>query len=128
VKLQKGTEIPCELAVIAIGVTPNTKLAKDAGLTLGKTGGIVVNEYMQTSDPDIYAAGDCVEIPNLITNNPIHAPYGDLANLQGRVAGENVISEMWQNFPGQFKPVFARYSTMAWAQPVYRNRMPLKQA
>ncbi len=100
VKLQKGTEIPCELAVIAIGVTPNTKLAKDAGLTLGKTGGIVVNEYMQTSDPDIYAAGDCVEIPNLITNNPIHAPYGDLANLQGRVAGENVISGNVAKFPG----------------------------
>ena len=100
VKLQNGTEIPCELAVIAIGVIPNTKLAADAGLPVGQTGGLVVNEYMQTSDPDIYAVGDCIEIPNLITGNPVHAPYGDLANLQGRVAGENVISGNVARFPG----------------------------
>lgn len=100
VKLQNGTEIPCELAVIAIGVIPNTKLAADAGLSVGQTGGLVVNEYMQTSDSDIYAVGDCIEIPNLISGNPVHAPYGDLANLQGRVAGENVISGNVARFPG----------------------------
>ncbi len=100
VKLQNGTEIPCELAVVAIGVSPNTKLAKNAGLPVGKTGGILVNDHMQTSDPDIYAVGDCIEIPNLITHSPVHAPYGDLANLQGRVAGENVISGNVARFPG----------------------------
>ena len=100
VKLQNGTEIPCELAVVAIGVTPNVRLAKEAGLEIGQTGGIVVNKFMQTSDPDIYAAGDCIEIPNLLTGNPVHAPYGDLANLQGRVAGENVISGNVAMFPG----------------------------
>jgi NADPH-dependent 2,4-dienoyl-CoA reductase/sulfur reductase-like enzyme/rhodanese-related sulfurtransferase len=100
VKLQNGTEIPCELAVVAIGVVPNTKLAKDAGLEIGRAGGIVVNDYMQTSDPDIYAAGDCIQIPNLLTGNPVHAPYGDLANLQGRVAGENVISGNVTKFLG----------------------------
>jgi len=100
VKLQDGTEIPCDLAVVAIGVTPNNKLAKEAGLTIGETGGIVVNEYMQTSDPDIYAIGDCVEIPHLITHKPVHAPFGDLANLQGRVAGENLIAGNVVKFPG----------------------------
>lgn len=100
VKLQNGTEIPCELAVIAIGVSPNTKLATAAGLPVGQTGGIVVDEYMQTIDPDIYAVGDCIEIPNLLTGKPVHAPYGDLANLQGRVAGENVISGNVTRFPG----------------------------
>ena len=100
VKLQDGTEIPCDLAVVAIGVIPNTKLAKEAGLTLGNTGGIVVDEFMQTSDPDIYAIGDCIQIPNLITHQPVHAPYGDLANLQGRVAGENVIAGNVAKFPG----------------------------
>ncbi len=100
VKLQNGTEIPCELAVVAIGVNPNTKLATEAGLQIGKTGGLIVNEFMQTADPDIYAVGDCIEIPNLITHNSIHAPYGDLANLQGRVAGENVISGNVAKFPG----------------------------
>jgi len=100
VKLQNGTEIPCELAVIAIGVIPNIKLAVNAGLLVGQTGGIVVNEHMQTTDPDIYAVGDCIEIPNLLTGKPVHAPYGDLANLQGRVAGENVISGNVARFPG----------------------------
>ncbi|MDD4998838.1 MAG: FAD-dependent oxidoreductase, partial [Syntrophales bacterium] len=61
VKLQNGTELPCELAVVAIGVRPNVKLAQQIGLEIGETGGIRVNEYMQTTDPDIYAVGDCVE-------------------------------------------------------------------
>ncbi len=100
VKLQNGTEIPCELAVIAIGVIPNTKLANEAGLPIGTSGGMVVNEYLQTADPDIYAVGDCIEIPNLITGYPVHAPFGDLANLQGRVAGENVIDGNVAKFPG----------------------------
>ena len=100
VKLQDGTEIPCDLAVVAIGVTPNTKLAREAGLTIGEKGGIVVDDYMQTSDADIYAVGDCIEIPNLITGKPVHAPFGDLANLQGRVVGENVIRGNVVKFPG----------------------------
>lgn len=100
VKLQNGAELPCELAVVAIGVKPNVKLARHAGLKIGITGGIEVNEYMQTSDPDIYAAGDCVETVNLITKRKVLAPYGDLANLQGRVAGENAASENCVTFPG----------------------------
>ena len=100
VKLQNGTELPCELAVVAIGVRPNVALAKEAGLKIGDLGGIEVNECMQTSDPDIYAAGDCVETTNRITGKKVHAPYGDLANLQGRVAGENAASTNCVNFPG----------------------------
>ncbi len=100
VKLQNGIELPCELAVVAIGVSPNAKLAKEAGLEIGATGGIVVNDNMQTSDPDIYAAGDCVESVNIITGKNVHAPYGDLANLQGRVAGENAAIGNGAVFPG----------------------------
>jgi len=100
VKLENGTELPCELAVVAIGVRPNSTLAREAGLEVGSSGGIVVNEYMQTSDPDIYAAGDCVEIPHRITGKRIHAPYGDLANLEGRVAGENAALGPMVTFPG----------------------------
>lgn len=100
VKLQNGTELPCELAVVAIGVRPNVKLAKETGLKIGELGGIDVNEYMQTSDPDIYAVGDCVETVNRITGKKVLAPYGDLANLQGRVAGENAASENCVTFPG----------------------------
>lgn len=100
VKLQNGTEIPCQLAVIAIGVIPNTKLAQQAGLQIGKTGGIIVDKYMQTIDPDIYAVGDCIETTNLVSNYAVHAPFGDLANLQGRVAGENIIKGNVASFYG----------------------------
>ena len=100
VKLQNGTEIPCELAVIAIGVRPNVKLAKEAGLTIGSLGGITVDEYMQTSDKDIYAAGDCCEVKNILSGKPVHAPYGDLANLEGRVVGENIVNGNLAKFPG----------------------------
>jgi rhodanese-related sulfurtransferase len=100
VKLSNGTELPCELAVVAVGVRPNAKLAADAGLDLGETGGIKVNEYMQTSDPHIYAAGDCIEITNRITGENVHAPFGDLANLEGRIAGENAVLGNTVKFPG----------------------------
>jgi len=100
VKLQNGTELSCELAVIAVGVTPNVTLAREAGIAIGETGGILVNEHMQTSDPHIYAAGDCVESYNIITGRKVLAPYGDLANLQGRVAGENAILGNRAKFPG----------------------------
>ena len=100
VKLQNGTELSCELAVMAIGVRPNVKLAKEAGLKIGETGGIEVDAYMQTTDPDIYAVGDCVETLHRITGRKVLAPYGDLANLQGRVAGENAASENSVTFPG----------------------------
>ena len=100
VKLANGTEIPCELAVVAIGVEPNVKLASDAGLEIGEMRGIAVDEFMRTNDHNIYAAGDCTEINNQITGNKIHAPYGDLANLQGRVAGENAATSDVAKFPG----------------------------
>ncbi|MTW20909.1 FAD-dependent oxidoreductase [Allochromatium palmeri] len=100
VKLDNGTELPCELAVVAVGVRPNITLAQAAGLTIGEQGGIAVDDYMQTSDPDIYAAGDCVECTSLITGHKVRAPYGDIANLQGRVIGQNLIEPNSARFPG----------------------------
>ena len=100
VKLDNGTELPCELAVVAVGVKPNSTLAQSAGLTIGEFGAIAVNAFMQTSDPDIYAAGDCCECTSLITGQQMNAPYGDIANLQGRVAGQNVIAPGSARFPG----------------------------
>jgi len=100
VKLADGDMINCEVAVMAIGVRPNADLAKEAGLDIGKFGGITVNSYMQTSDADIYAAGDCVEITSRISGQPVFVPMGDLANLEGRVVGENVILGNTVTFPG----------------------------
>ncbi len=92
VQLANGETLECELAVLATGVSPNSALASAAGLEIGTFGGITVNEYMQTSDADIYAAGDCVECENRLTGKKVYAPMGDMANLQGRVVGENVVS------------------------------------
>lgn len=102
VRLENGTELPCELAVMAIGVEPNTDLAQTAGLEIGATGGILVDEYMQTSAPDIYAVGDCIEVVHRITGKKTRAPFGDLANLEGRVAGENAALGNSVTFPGTF--------------------------
>lgn len=100
VRLNNGTELPCELAVVSIGVTPNIALAKNAGLEIGATGGIAVDQFMQTSDPFIWAAGDCTEKVNKITQTKCLAPYGDIANLEGRVAGENAAAGNTASFPG----------------------------
>ncbi|WP_459911265.1 FAD-dependent oxidoreductase [Desulfotomaculum defluvii] len=85
----KGS-IDADAVILAVGVRPNVKLAQEAGLTIGETGGIVVNEYLQTSDPDIYALGDCAENVNLITGKKVFAPMATYANRQGRVVGDNV--------------------------------------
>ncbi len=101
VKLEDGQELSCQMVVLSMGVQPNIELAKDAGIEIGKLGGIVVNEQMQTSDPDVFAAGDCVECTHLLTGKKVMAPMGDLANLQGRVAGENaVLDAATVSFPG----------------------------
>ncbi len=100
IKLQNGAELDCQLAIIAIGVIPNSDLASHSGLEIGSSGGVVVDKHMQTSDPDIYAVGDCVETYQRITGRKVLAPYGDLANLQGRVAGENAIVGNVKEFPG----------------------------
>jgi NADPH-dependent 2,4-dienoyl-CoA reductase/sulfur reductase-like enzyme/rhodanese-related sulfurtransferase len=79
-----------DLVIIATGVRPNSDLAGKAGLEISPSGAIVVNSRLQTSDPDIYAGGDCVEITNLITGKPGYWPLGSLANRQGRIIGTNL--------------------------------------
>jgi len=82
--------IDCDLALVSIGVRPETSLAVQAGLEIGLTRAIAVNERLQTSDPAIYAGGDCVECRHLITGRPVFAPLGSTANKHGRVIGTNV--------------------------------------
>lgn len=83
-------KLDADLVLMAIGVRPNIKLARDAGLEIGDTGAIKVNERMQTSDPDIYAGGDCVESINRLTGRPCYVPLGSTANKHGRIIGDNV--------------------------------------
>jgi len=82
--------ILADLVILAIGARPNVELARAAGLNIGVTGGIVVDEYLQTNDPDIYAGGDCVENVNMLTGEKVFAPMGSTANKHGRIIGENL--------------------------------------
>lgn len=82
--------LPADLVVIATGVRPNAALARAAGIAVGPLGGIVVNEHLQTSDPAIYAGGDCIETRSLVTGLPAYAPLGSLANRQGRVIADHI--------------------------------------
>lgn len=82
--------IPADLVILAIGARPNVELAKAAGLVIGSTGAIVVDEEMRTSDPDIYAGGDCVENVNVMSGEKVFAPMGSTANKHGRIIGENL--------------------------------------
>ena len=82
--------LAADLVIMAAGVRPRSELAVEAGLIVTPWGGIVVNQRMQTSDPDIYAAGDCVALTNLVTGRETYAPLGSLANREGRVVGDNM--------------------------------------
>jgi len=82
--------LDADMVIMAVGVRPNIDLAQAAGLEISSTGGVVVNKRLQTSDPDIYAGGDCVEIINVVTGKPGYYPLGSMANRQGRVIGSNM--------------------------------------
>ncbi|OEU79819.1 MAG: pyridine nucleotide-disulfide oxidoreductase [Desulfobacterales bacterium C00003060] len=82
--------LDADMVIMAVGVTPNSDLAEKAGLNVSPRGGIVVTKRLETSDPNIYAGGDCVEIISLITGKPGYWPLGSLANRQGRVIGTNL--------------------------------------
>ncbi len=87
---EDGTSIETDMAILAIGVRPRSELAKKAGLETGPMGGITVNDRLQTSDPDIYAVGDAIEIHNPLSGLPGYIPLAGPANRQGRIAADQV--------------------------------------
>lgn len=91
VHLKSGRVIPADLVILCIGVRPETRLAKEAGLAIGPTGGIAVNEYMQTSEASVYAVGDAVEVRHRVTGKPALIPLAGPANKQGRIAADNIV-------------------------------------
>lgn len=91
VHLNSGMAIPADMVLLSIGVRPETKLAKDAGLAIGALGGITVDEFMRTSDPNIYALGDAVEVRHLVTGKPALIPLAGPANKQGRIVADNIV-------------------------------------
>ncbi len=99
VLLDSGEVVPAQVSVVAIGVRPELTLARDAGLEIGASGGVVVDDSMQTSDPAIYACGDVAEVTNRITGQKVRLPLAGPANKEGRVAGANAAGGT-MTFPG----------------------------
>ena len=91
VKTTKGVAILCDLVILSVGVKPENKLAKEAGLQLGERGGIVVDGCMRTSNPDIFAVGDAVEVRNYVSGLPTVTALAGPANKQGRIAADNAL-------------------------------------
>lgn len=100
--LNNGERLTTDILIMAIGVRPETKLAKEAGLEIGALGGIYTNEYMQTSDPSIYAVGDAVEEKDIVTGEQTLVPLAGPANRQGRMAADNMLGrqETYQGTQG----------------------------
>jgi NADPH-dependent 2,4-dienoyl-CoA reductase/sulfur reductase-like enzyme/rhodanese-related sulfurtransferase len=90
VRLKSGQRLPAQLVVLGVGVRPENKLAVEAGLEAGPRGGIRVNDHLQTSDPDIYAVGDAIEVKDFVTGDPAQVPLAGPANRQGRIAADNI--------------------------------------
>ena len=91
--LSDGKEIETDMTILSIGVRPENELAKTAGLELGERGGIIVNEYLQTSNEDIYAVGDAVEVVDYISGTKAMIPLAGPANRQGRIAANNMMGK-----------------------------------
>lgn len=109
-------ELGVDMVLLAMGVKPNVDLAQKAGLTLGETGALQVNEYLQTSDPDIYAGGDCVENTHRLSGKKVYTPLGSTANKHGRIIADHITGGRLP-FRVCWGPRFAKYSILMWPKP-----------
>ena len=130
VHLRSGKQIATDMVLLSIGVRPETKLAKDAGLAIGERGGITVNDYMQTSDANIYALGDAVEVRHLVTGQPALIPMAGPANKQGRIVADNIVFGNKKKYPGSIGTSIAKVFDLtvaaagANAKLLQRNNIP----
>ena len=104
VELESGEKLPTDVVLMSVGVRPNTEVAEAAGIELGEKKAVMVDRYLKTNDPDIYAAGDCAVAYHNVLARPVHIPLALPANRQGRMAGENIAAELTgkklDTFPG----------------------------
>ncbi len=108
VKLKSGKEILSDMVILSIGVKPEITLAKDAGLQIGESGGVSVDEYMQTSDKDIYALGDVIEFMNPIIGKKSIVPLAGPANKQGRIVADNIAYGNKSKYTGTIATAIAK--------------------
>lgn len=132
--LNDGTSIETDAVILAIGVKPETKLAKEAGLELGATGGILVNEFLQTSNPDIYAVGDAIEVEHYIHHQKVMIPLAWPANRQGRIVADNMVLGNKYRYSGSLGSSILKFFELTVATTglneklLKRNNIPYKTA
>ena len=112
VLIKDGDAIAADVVILSIGVRPDTKLAAHAGLQLGPAKGIYVNEYLQTSNPDIYAVGDAIEFANPITGNSMNTYLAGPANKQGRICANNMVLGNKQSYKGAINTAIVKLFDM----------------
>ncbi len=112
VLLNNSEEIEADLVILSIGVRPDTKLAVQAGLQLGNAKGIFVNEYLQTSNPDIYAVGDVIEFENPITGQSMNTYLAGPANKQGRICANNIVQGNIEKYHGAINTAIVKVFDM----------------
>ena len=115
--------LEADLIIMAVGVRPRSEIAAQAGLLVSPRGGIIVNNRLQTSDPDIYAAGDCIETINLVSGQKQHAPFGSLANREGRIVADNLAG-----IPSKFTGVVGSFIMKAFDCSIGCTGMSLEAA
>jgi len=100
VLLSDGKALEADMVILSIGVRPNNELAKEAGLSLSERGGVLVDDYMQTSDPDIYAVGDVISVQDYVMGTPTMIPLAGPANKQGRAVAANMLGFKKESYVG----------------------------
>lgn len=123
VETASGKRLDCQLVILAVGARPNAELAKAAGLAVGRFGGLLVDRRMRTSDPNIFAGGDCVELPHALSGHTLHLPLGSMANRQGRVIGTNAAGGR-----AEFPPVLGGFCMKAFDMGLARAGLTETQA
>jgi NADPH-dependent 2,4-dienoyl-CoA reductase/sulfur reductase-like enzyme/rhodanese-related sulfurtransferase len=132
--LNDGTSVETDAVILAIGVKPETKLAVEAGLEIGETRGILVNEFLQTSNPDIYAVGDAIEVAHYINNKKVLIPLAWPANRQGRIVADNIILGNQYKYTGSLGSSILKFFELSVASTglnekfLKKNNIPYKTA
>ena len=108
VRLSSSRAIKADMVILSIGVRPDSRLAREAGLETGKTGGILVNEYLQTTDKNIYAVGDAIEFANPVTGSQMITYLAGPANKQGRICADNIVRGNKKKYPGSVNTAIAK--------------------
>jgi NADPH-dependent 2,4-dienoyl-CoA reductase/sulfur reductase-like enzyme len=126
VRLESGEEVKCDMVIIGIGVVPNTKLAEEAGLEIGSTRSIKVDEFQRTTDSDIFAVGDCAEKYSFFNGQPVPVRLASVATREGKIAAANLYLPQWRNIGtvGVFSTVIGQTAiTMAGLTDVQANKL-----